>query len=638
MKKFILLMTVTVMSFLFYGQSTYVIPVVFHVIHENGAENISDAQILDQIKILNRDYSNPDTSIITDSFKSIVADCDIEFRLATLDPQGNCTSGITRHYSTFTQTGDHAVKSIVHWPPHMYLNFYIVENAAGLAGHALLPSQADSIEAWDGIVMTHQYVGSIGTSNVQRSVVGTHEVGHFLGLEHVWGGNNVPNFPYLQVGQTSNCGTDDGIGDTPNTIGNVTCNLTQMNCGSLDNVQNFMDYSYCGAMFTEGQKIRMHQTLNDTIANRNNLWSTANLIATGTDVPSTQLCEVIQGVSNQMVCVGDTIFLEDLSYHYVASRYWKARQMNDTSTILDSLIITSQDSIGVWPTMIPGVYGVALAATDSLSGYKYSDTTKVVVLSSSGPAIVLSEDLENLDLWSTPDWVVTKKGWEISTLAAYSGTHSLNVNNFDHNYLTEIQTRNVDLSTSATAEVAFRYAYQQREAGALDRIRISFSKDCGDTWTIFSTMTIGSLLTNFNTDTVPFIPAQQDWLQKRITIPASYLVDNFRVKIEFEGTSKGNNVYLDDINIGNPDDIGVEELMLNNIVVYPNPMDDELKVSNLPKQTDLILFDTKGRVVWNKLNVTQDNFVISTQGLKTGIYYLSVRHKTHQKVVKVNKL
>ena len=86
-------------SLSYYGQSPYIIPVVFHVIHENGPENISDAQILDQIRILNRDYSNPDTNIITDSFRSIVADCDIEFRLATKDPQGNCTKGIVQfHY------------------------------------------------------------------------------------------------------------------------------------------------------------------------------------------------------------------------------------------------------------------------------------------------------------------------------------------------------------------------------------------------------------------------------------------------------------------------------------------------------------------------------------------------------------
>ncbi len=625
-------------SLSYYGQSPYIIPVVFHVIHENGPENISDAQILDQIRILNRDYSNPDTNIITDSFRSIVADCDIEFRLATKDPQGNCTKGITRHYSLLTQTGDHAVKSIVHWPPSMYLNFYIVENAAGLAGHALLPRQADSVEAWDGIVMTHLYTGSIGTSSVQRSVVGTHEVGHFLGLEHVWGGNNVPNFPYLQVGQSTNCGTDDGIGDTPNTIGNVVCNLTQMNCGSLDNVQNFMDYSYCGAMFTEGQKTRMHQTLNSTVANRNNLWSASNLIATGTDESSTQLCEAIQMVSSQVVCASDTIFLQDNSYHYVASRYWEAGQINDTSSVLDSLLFVSQDSLAIWPTLTEGVYGLVLVATDSINGYQRSDTLKIIVLPASGPAITLSEDVENLDLWSTPDWLVTKEGWEVNNAVGYSGSHSLYVNNFDNNFLTEIQSRNIDLSTSSTAEVAFRYAYQQREVGSFDRIKVYFSNDCGDSWSLFSTMTIGSLLTNFDTDTVPFVPTPQDWLQKRINIPVSYLVDNFRVKIEFEGTSQGNNVYVDDINIGNPDDIGLEELLLENIVVYPNPMQDELKVSNLPNKSDLILFDTKGRVVWNRLNLNQDNYIISTQGLKRGYYYLSVRHNTHQKVVKVNKL
>ena len=274
----------------------YVIPVVFHVIHNNGIENISDEQIYDQIRILNEDFSasNPDTSDIIPEFKNLIANCEIEFRLATKDPNGNCTNGITRHLDTSTNTGNHSVKSIVHWDPSRYLNFYVCIEAAGLAGHALMPSQADSFPQWDGIVMSHFYIGSIGTSTPQRSVVGTHEVGHYLNLQHIWGGNNVPNFPYLPVGLPSNCSSDDGVGDTPNSIGWSSCNLSANTCGELENVQNYMDYSYCGAMFTNGQKQRMHDALNSQIANRNNLWSSSNLSFTGIDYINFELCKNIQ--------------------------------------------------------------------------------------------------------------------------------------------------------------------------------------------------------------------------------------------------------------------------------------------------------------------------------------------------------
>ena len=102
----------------------------------------------------------------------------------------------------------------------------------------------------DGIVIQHNYTGSIGTSNAYRSRTLTHEVGHWLNLRHPWGNSNNP-------GLAENCDEDDLVDDTPNTMGWTSCVLEGTTCGSLDNVQNYMDYSYCGRMFTLGQKDRM---------------------------------------------------------------------------------------------------------------------------------------------------------------------------------------------------------------------------------------------------------------------------------------------------------------------------------------------------------------------------------------------
>ena len=114
--------------------ATYVIPVVFHVIHNYGAENISDAQLKDGIDIVNKTFRklHPNTASIIANFQGIHADCDIEFRLATIDPNGNCHSGINRIASTLTSSGDHRVKNLIHWTPTKYLNVYVVANAAGL--------------------------------------------------------------------------------------------------------------------------------------------------------------------------------------------------------------------------------------------------------------------------------------------------------------------------------------------------------------------------------------------------------------------------------------------------------------------------------------------------------------------------
>ena len=313
---------------------TYVIPVVFHVIHNYGQENISDAQIHDAIKQVNLQFRklNPDTADIVNVFKPIAADCEIELRLAQLDPNGNCTSGITRTVSPLTAIGDHQVKSLIQWPPDKYLNIYVCNQAAGLAGHAMLPADADTIPEWDGIVMQHSYLGTIGTSEYFKRTVLTHEIGHYLNLQHIWGGNNVPNYYYLPCGDAGNCAFDDGVADTPNTIGWQTCSLGAYSCSSLDNVQNYMDYAYCALMFTEGQRTRMHACLNSPVAGRNNLWTPANLATTGTDDATYYLCQAKFDVDKRVICVGESITLTDVSVHGALSRTWTVTGANLSST------------------------------------------------------------------------------------------------------------------------------------------------------------------------------------------------------------------------------------------------------------------------------------------------------------------
>lgn len=237
------------------------------------------------------------------------------------------------------------MKSLIHWPPNKYLNIYVCAQAAGLAGHSMLPAAADTIPEWDGIVMQHSYVGTIGTSEYFRRTVLTHEIGHFLNLQHIWGGNNVPNYYYLPVSDPGNCAYDDEVSDTPNTIGWQSCNLSGTTCGDLDNVQNYMDYAYCGRMFTEGQKARMHACLNSSVANRNNLWQPANLAATGTDDGTYYLCAAKFEADKRVVCVGDTITFSDLSYNGVQTRYWEINGATTNSTT-DSIVKAVYSSPG----------------------------------------------------------------------------------------------------------------------------------------------------------------------------------------------------------------------------------------------------------------------------------------------------
>ena len=136
----------------------FTIPIVFHVIHYNGAENISDEQIYDQVAILNRDYRllNQDTAQVINEFKSIYADVGIEFKLANIDPYGNCTNGIEHIYSHETFQGDDYSK-LNQWYRSNYLNVWVVDQMEnGVAGYAYYPTAVDGSGFWrDGIIILH---------------------------------------------------------------------------------------------------------------------------------------------------------------------------------------------------------------------------------------------------------------------------------------------------------------------------------------------------------------------------------------------------------------------------------------------------------------------------------------------------
>jgi PKD repeat protein len=610
--------------------ATYVIPVVFHVIHQNGLENISEEQIIDQIAILNSDYATYDTSVIIDYFKPLVANCDIEFRLATKDPNGNCTNGITRHVSSLTTTGDHAVKSIVHWPPNMYLNFYVVSNAAGLAGHALLPYVADSLPLWDGIVMSHSYIGSIGTSSVSTSVVASHEVGHYLNLQHVWGGNNVPNFPYLPVGDAGNCSYDDGVGDTPNTTGNQSCSLSSTNCSSLDNVQNFMDYSYCGAMFTLGQKTRMHACLNSTIANRNNLWSPANLIATGIDTAYQVLCEVDFKSDRLYACVGDTVVFHDKSYHKINSRVWNFYG-GVTSSLTDSVVKVVYNT--------PGNYDVKLVVYNGATSDSITKNQYITINPTTTVFNYMTDDFEGYvnfpdNKWSVGDDSVT---FQITNSVGFNSNSSLLYTNFSASSTAEFTSTTIDLSNYSNVEVKFDYAYAEKETSSKDKLNVYYSSDCGKTWTLRRSYLSYVLLTKYTADTNSFSPqSSSEWKSVSLSVGSGFLVDNFQVKFEFLGTPQGNNIYLDNINVVDPVTISINENWKEKVKVFPNPANEILFIDNIKKGTQIQIIDVTGKYItaFYSENIKE---VINTKFLTPGVYFILLNNKEEffmEKIIK----
>jgi PKD repeat protein len=603
------------------GDTVFKIPVVVHVIHFDGPENISDAQIYNGIDILTRNYRklNPDTIAIVPFFQPIAADMAIEFELARLDPQGQCTNGINRIRSALTNTGGHNVKELIHWPREKYLNIYIVKNAAGLAGHALMPFQADSIPGWDGIVIGGDYFGNIGTSNDLKSVVLSHEAGHYLNLYHIWGGNNVPGFYYLPCADTGNCAYDDGVFDTPNTIGWQTCNVNGNTCDSvLDNVQNFMDYAYCAKMFTLGQKARARACLHSSISNRNNLWTTANLTATGLS-GSLPLCQAHFTTPRQIYCAGNNIQFTDASYHEATQWSWDFGDGN---------ISTLQNPQHAYSN--PGLYTVSLTASNGISTVTTVKTGYMYVLEDVASfALPYTEGFEWVDSLTQTRMVgftETNTPWEIVQGIYASGNQSIRAHceNDTLQYKYTLVSPVLDFSTMVLPHIDFKYAFAQKDSSNIDQMNVKISKNCGLSWANLNTQT-STLPTHSGYVNGNYIPDPTDWRQMSITnIGGAYITNTVIFKIEFM-SGGGNDFYLDDINIYDAASIGIEENTQQFVQIHPNPATQYFEITGDFENAQIEIMDLNGKILMCK-NIVQGE-KIPTETWSNGLYMLRIKNE-----------
>ncbi len=550
----------------------YTIPVVFHVLHSGGIENISDEQIHDALAILNRDFrlQNTDSKTVHSDFSSLPSDVEIEFKMATIAPDGTCFRGITRTFTTDTTTNGSKQVSLIRagndvykgeWTGNKYLHFFICKSIGGAAGYTYRPWGSGN-SMTNGIWILHTYVGSIGTSNSIKSRALTHEVGHWLNLMHTWGPNNNP-------GNIASCNDpdQDEVDDTPPTMGVTFCNLNESSCGVRANVENYMDYSYCNKMFTPNQVDRMRAALLSTIGGRNIISSADNLSEVGVLNPA--LCKVDFIYDNNPICAGSEMSFEDISFNGVTTRKWlfpggipaESNQANP------KVIYTK-----------PGKYTVSLTVSDGVK--TLTKTIDGAVTVSSLPLKI--PFLETFDkvtsISNSLYWNVINEGnnqaFKIINGVGYEDTVSLYLNNFKDKTksLDAIVSTPIDLSNiknQADVTLSFKYAYRKLTSTDNETLRIYFSNDCGKTWSIrrvISGTNLSDLLAV--TDWKP--SSKTDWKIVNITnIISSFWTSNSRIKFEFEGNG-GNNLFLDEINLypSGPVDTLVKPSIDNTIYDY----------------------------------------------------------------------
>jgi hypothetical protein len=633
----------------------YKIPIVFHVLHNNGVENISDEQIYNALEILNRDFRklNADTGTVQSDFVGMPSDVEVEFVLATKAPNGTCFKGITRTSSPLSYQGDDGNAQVTairngndvyqqSWPGNKYLNVFICGEIGGAAGYTTNPATWSATSMTNGIWILHDYVGSIGTGSTGASRALTHEVGHWLNLDHTWGPNNNP-------GNASSCSSDDDVEDTPNCIGVTACLLNANTCNSVnaywnydvrDNVENYMDYSYCSKMYTPGQTARMRAALQGTSTGRFNLWQTANLTATGA-TNDFYLCKAQFTTDRTTICAGDSIQLIDDTYNAVTGWNWEITPATGWSFASGSTSTSQNPTINFTQT---GLYTIKLTATDGSTTDDEIKTNYIRVL----PESAVLPYWEGFESYSTlanlTNWEVVNpsnnNAWTIENTTGHSGAQCAKLVNFGQavGNVDELISAPIDLSvipSTGTVTLSFRYAYRKRTTADYEYLKVFVSSDCGNNWA--QRKTLGGNQLSSLTSTTTWKPSQQaDWVTVHmINVTNLYFTPNFKMKFRFEADG-GNNIYLDDINLyaGAPSDnlvLGINDLNdINNVELYPNPAEGDVHIKFSANQAEKMVVqitDITGKVVSTSQITSKEGsnlIIVPTDGMSSGTYFVKL--------------
>jgi len=582
----------------------FIIPVVFHVFHVGGSENISWQQCQDQIDTLNRAFNGPKFERTREIFWGVAADCEIEFRLATKDPNGNCTDGVVRIYDPETENATDNIKRKSAWPTDQYFNIWVVkdinrafQNLGTVLGYAQFPWSGGAQS--DGVVVRYDNVGSIGPA--ANPVVGVpqwgstmvHEAGHWLGLYHpfqdsCFGGDQVDDTPPVQV---PNFGCDHNV----NSCNNDNPDLPDM-------VENYMDYANgsCMGTFTIGQKARMHATL---INWRPKMWLASNLVATGTADPYIMASCAPKAYfysTETNICETGLLNFKNNSFNANGAMTYQwsfegADASNNTSNAANPTGIKYS---------VAGTYDVTLIAKNSVGSDTFTRKAYVTVYGNVGQfGAGLFEGFE-FPVFPINNWQVSSTSGvnfkRVSTgEGSIGGNYAIYVNNspIEVGARFYLESPTVDISGVSDPKLSFYYAAAQRRTtgggSTNDALDILSSTDCGKTWSRRQYIPGNQLSTTGGSPyvAVSFTPAgAHHWKKVDVnlnTIPAGQR-NNVRFRFDFRSNG-GHNFYIDNVNLGFS--TGIDFLANeNNFSVYPNPSAGQTNIRvNMPEAQNVKL-------------------------------------------------
>lgn len=545
---------------------TYVIPVVVHVIHTGQAigtaYNLSAAQIQSQIDILNKDYAGTGLNVgnVPAVFKDLVANTGVTFCLATKKPDGSnmAEPGIDRIRTTdkgWRNPGnagyspeyiDSVIKPQSYWDPSLYLNIWVTKINGGILGYATFPnfSTLDGIpgfwaeDARDGVVVAYTTFGSGGvtTAPYNQGRTTSHEVGHWLGLRHIWGDDQTTG---------DNCSVDDFVDDTPlQSVASSGCpNFPRVTCSNTGNMtMNFMDYSNdaCMYMFTLGQKERMVTTFANS-PNRIKLLSSP-VCQTASLAPIAKFKS-----SKESICAGESVTFTDASLFTATSWKWTIPGGNPSSSTIKNPTVTFA---------APGVYPVTLEATNA------GGTTSVTIEFTVVPTLPVPyrEEFEGVDTAFPPygwslftrntkgvNWNPTSRasGFSVGKYCMYFDNTNIDVTDYND----DIRTPFLNLTETVEPKLIFDVAHAPyTDPLYRDGLEVLVSLDCGVTFT--------SLYKKIGPDLATAPAIGEDWEPKtaadwrRDTVDLKAFAGLPKVMIVIRNLAKyGHSTFIDNVDV-----------------------------------------------------------------------------------------
>ncbi|MDX5339357.1 MAG: T9SS type A sorting domain-containing protein [Cyclobacteriaceae bacterium] len=571
------------------------IPVVVHVIHTGTAlgvgPNIPDSQILNQIQTLNEDFRrlNADASRTPAAFLPVAADSKIEFVLAKQDPNGLPTTGIVRVQGpnlTYSPNDATLIGQTSQWDPNEYMNIWVVPLVSPYIGYASFPISdlpglnfPPTSAITDGVTIDYRFFGSNGNAiAASKGRTTTHEVGHYLGLRHIWGDGG--------------CGVDDFVTDTPEQDNsNTVCNdnLSRFSCGSQDMVQNYMDYTpdACMNLFTLGQVERFNVvlansprrvTLVNNRATQEPVLENRDLAIIKIIEPSTAICDLT---------VSPTIEIANAGVQTITS----ARiEFLRNQTLVESRPISTNLSTGQITRVT--FNDITVPATES-NEFTFT-ITEVNGQSDQNPdnntltsRPVIQGEIElpyTYDISRFPgDWIVTNPDggftWERTniTLSGQS-QQAIYLRNYEYEapgQFDYFSSPAIDLTKYPNAQLVFEVAHAPyNQTGFQDALIVAISQDCGSNFDIAGAKynKSGTRLETSAPTLDEFIPVSENQFRLEVVNLSRYK-DLGKIRLSFiNQNAYGNNVYLRNIRILPQEQFKYE--MVISELVSPSPISD----------------------------------------------------------------